>query len=71
MFFYDRAVFQKARTCLIMALRLVMEFNQSDSKTILCQAVLRAKGGLRDAHFMRYVAFTFNSPVLMFMINVN
>lgn len=30
------------------------------SKTILCQAVLIAKGGLKDAHFMRYVAFTFN-----------
>lgn len=25
-------------------------------KTILCQAVLTAKGGLKDAHFMRYVA---------------
>lgn len=31
------------------------------SKTILCQAVLTAKGGL-DAHFMRYVAFTFILP---------
>lgn len=31
------------------------------SKTILCQAVLTANGGLKDAHFMRYVAFIFNS----------
>lgn len=27
------------------------------SKTILCQAVLAANGGLKDAHFMRYAAF--------------
>lgn len=30
------------------------------SKTILCQAVLTANGGLKDAHFMRYVAFKLN-----------
>lgn len=28
------------------------------SMTILCQAVLTAKGGLEDAHFMRHEAFT-------------
>lgn len=57
-------LFLKAWTWLIMALRLVMEYIQAlmASKTILCQAVLRAKGGLEDAHFMRYVAFIFNSP---------
>lgn len=32
------------------------------SKTILCQAVLTAKGGPKDAHFMRYVAFTLSLP---------
>lgn len=26
---------------------------------VLCQAVLTAKGGLKDAHFMRYVASKF------------
>lgn len=32
------------------------------SKTILCQAVLTAKGGHEEAHFMRYVAFTHECP---------
>lgn len=32
------------------------------SKTILCQAVLTAKGGLKGAHFMRYVASSFYLP---------
>lgn len=32
------------------------------ANTIVCQAALPAKGGLKDAHFMRYVAFTFSSP---------
>lgn len=31
------------------------------SKGLVCQAALTAKGGLKDAHFMRYVAFTFSS----------
>ena len=46
-----------------MALRLVMEYIQYKrfmaSKTILCQAVLTANGGPKEAHFMRYAASTF------------
>lgn len=47
----------------MMALRLVMEYIQYKrfmaSKTILCQAVLTANGGPKEAHFMRYAAFIF------------